>query len=77
MSQRPDDVRQTLWALVLLLVCCGAVALLLLLSGAGLAGVGIVRGSVWLLIIGLVVVAVALAWRARRRRLGGHSRHER
>ena len=74
---RPDDGRQTLGIFALHLVCCGGAALLLLLSGAGLTGIGIVQGSFWLLIIGFVVVAVGLAWRARRRRLGAGPHHDR
>lgn len=56
-----------LWlVLVAHLVCCGGAALLLTVGGAGVAGVGLVRASHWLLIAGFVVVAVGLIWRRRR-----------
>lgn len=55
-----------LWlVLVAHLVCCGGVALLLMIGGAGV-GVGLVRASYWLLIVGVVVVAIGLVWRRRR-----------
>ncbi len=74
---RQDGAHQTLWILAVSLLCCGGLALLVLLSGAGLTGIGMVQGSFWLLIIGFVVVAAGLAWRAWRRRARSQDRSSR
>lgn len=50
------------WWLLIPVICCVGLALVLLAAGAGLAGAGIVRASTWLLIAGLVVIVIALAW---------------
>ncbi len=61
-----SDNRAALWLIVPHLICCGGAALLLFVSGAGIAGVGVVRASFWLLVLGLVVVGVAVLWRQTR-----------
>lgn len=61
-----DGNRAALWLIVPHLICCGGAALLLLVSGAGLAGVGVVRASFWLLVLGFVVIGAALMWKRRR-----------
>lgn len=57
----------SLWWMLLHLVCCGGAAAILLVSGAGLAGAGVVRASFWLLIVGFAVIGVAVMLRYRRR----------
>lgn len=50
------------------LACCAGAALLLALTGAGVATAGIVKASLGPLLGGSVVVGVGLAWRAARKR---------
>lgn len=51
-----------IWVLLLAVICCVGIAL-----GAGLAGVGALRASVWFLIVGVLVIAASLFWRTRHR----------
>jgi hypothetical protein len=57
-----NGIGPAIWVLLLAVICCGGIAL-----GAGLAGVGALRASVWLLILGLVVIAGSVFWRTRHR----------
>lgn len=70
MSNDPDGGNAMWLMLVPHLICCGGAAVLLLVSGAGIAGAGVVRASFGLLILGFIVFAVALVWRGRRSRRG-------
>lgn len=54
--------------LLLHVVCCGGAFLLLAGGGGGLMGLAVIKGSIALLVLGFIVVAVAFAWRAIRRR---------
>lgn len=54
--------------LVVHLICCGGTALLFLVGGGGLLGLGVAQGSVLLLAVGVVAVGVGAYWRAYRRR---------
>lgn len=55
-------------AVLLHLVCCGGAALLLLGGGSGLLTIGAVRGSVWLIALGFVVIVGVFAWQRIRER---------
>jgi hypothetical protein len=58
--------RSAIRVLLIPLVCCAGIALWLAIGGAGLAGAGALGGSVWLLVMGVLVLAVAVVWWARR-----------
>ncbi len=49
------------------LVCCGGVALLSVLGGAGLVATGVGQASFWLVVAGLIVALIAGVWIVRRR----------
>lgn len=59
---RGESNQAAWWVLLLSVVCCASLALVLLASGAGLASAGAWRDSTWLVIAGIVVIAIALVW---------------
>lgn len=61
-GSRHDSSAAAWWLLIIPVICCAGLAMALLAGGAGLAGAGIVRASTWLLIAGVVVIAIALVW---------------
>lgn len=56
-----------IWALLIPVICCGGLALWLLIAGTGIAGAGALGASTWLLILGLAVVVISVFWWTRRR----------
>lgn len=61
-GSRNESNQTAPWLLLLPVICCAGLALVLLAGGAGLAGAGIWQASTWLVIAGVVVIAIALAW---------------
>jgi hypothetical protein len=67
MTKQSNKGSKAIWWLpVAPLVCCGGTALFLMVGGAGIAGVGVVRTSLGLLALGFIVILAALFWRRHR-----------
>lgn len=62
----PRQTSAAIWLIVVSVICCGGTALLALVGGTSLVGVGLVRASIWLLIAGFAIIAAALFWRSQR-----------